>query len=266
MNNNTWSIFWSFCYRDILVYGRRWNYYALNYMLLYPLNYLISECFIAPRVLMQSASQAELFMITLLTGNVMMIMISLSFNLLSPLLYDMEQTRTIDFIMTRLTPSLYVLQRICFAASVMSFCLLPFFVISKCLFGSHFNTSHANWPLVMLLLSVSAWMIASYTICALSLLRSTQQFGTLWIRINIPLFVLGGFWAPWHIMYKTSALLGTLTLANPMLYVTEGLRSALTNSKQFLPAYACLIALIFFSAIFYVTACRALRTKLDPVE
>jgi ABC-type polysaccharide/polyol phosphate export permease len=97
-------------------------------------------------------------------------------------------------------------------------------------------------------------------------MKNTRQISGLWIRVNIPLFVLGGFWVPWFTIFQVSNIAGYIVLLNPFIYVTEGLRRAITGSEFYFSIPTCIIGLLGFSALFYATACYAFNKKMDPVS
>ena len=76
---------WAFLRRDIYVYRKRIRFYLSNYLILYPLNYIITFGFLAPKALMQTTEQADILMITLLSGNLLLITLKMFSLMTSPM-------------------------------------------------------------------------------------------------------------------------------------------------------------------------------------
>ncbi len=257
---------WAFLQRDIYVYRKRIRFYLSNYLILYPLNYIITFGYLAPKALMQTTEQADVLMITLLSGNLLLITLKMFSLMTSPMLYDFIGNRYIDFEIMRLKPKLVLLKTIVFN-SIFAFMLLsPFFFICKLILRDNFNIPHVSWPTVLLITFLSCFCLASYVLMAMCIIKSPRQISSFWIRCNIPLFTLGGFWAPWFTMFQVSKPLGYAVMLNPFIYVTEGLRQALTGSELYFSVGTCSIALIFFSIVFYIGACYFFDKKMDPVN
>ncbi|MEX0849004.1 MAG: ABC transporter permease [Candidatus Dependentiae bacterium] len=260
------QIFLAFLWRDFYVYSKRISFYLINYTVLYPLNYIITFGYLVPKTIMHGADNADVFMITLLSGNVLLIILNITFNLTSTLLYDRETTHYIDFQITRLGPSLILLEHIIFNTLFAFVFLSPFFFICKIILGESFDTNQTSWAYVILITFLSCLCIASYTLCAICIMKSTRQISSLWIRVNIPLFVLGGFWVPWFTIFQVSNIAGYIVLLNPFIYVTEGLRRAITGSELYFSIPTCVIGLLGFSFLFYITAYYSFNKKMDPVS
>ncbi len=262
----TLRVFWAFLLRDIYVYSKRISFYLSNYLILYPLIFIIAFGYLVPRTLMYQSENADIFMITLLSGNVLLITLKMFSLITSPMLYDFVGNRYIDFEITRLKPKLVLLKTIIFNTCFAFIFLSPFFFICKLILRDNFNIPYVSWPAVLLITFLSCLCLASYVLFAMCVMKGPRQIGSFWIRVNIPLFVLGGFWVPWFTMFQVSKLLGYATLANPFIYVTEGLRRALTGSELYFSIPTCSIALLLFSVAFYFGACHFFNKKMDPVD
>ena len=84
----------------------------------------------------------------------------------------------------------------------------------------------ASWPLLVLMLFLASWLSAAFGL-ALGTAVRPQHIGLMFAVILTPLIFLGCVYYPW-------ASLGTIrwlqigVLANPLMYMSEGLRIALT--------------------------------------
>ncbi|HEY5382426.1 MAG TPA: ABC transporter permease [Acidobacteriaceae bacterium] len=122
-------------------------------------------------------------------------------------------------------------------------------------------TAHvASWPFLIAVL-----ILASLLSGALGLTIGTsvqpKQIGLVFGVVVVPITFLGCVYYPW-------AALGTLrwlqigVLANPIVYISEGLRAALTPSMGHMPEAMILALLIFFLALLTWLGMRGFRRRV----
>jgi len=262
MISPTIKIFFIFLYRDFYVYAKRINYYAINYGLIVPLLYIFSFAYVQPQVYFNGNAQLG---IPTFIGNISLLLMSLTYNITSHMLFDLLNDRFTEYQISILPGRLFIIKEILFA-SLWSFLLvIPFFPLAKFLLGSIFVTSHISWVSVYALLYLAALCCSAYHCLAVCIMNKAEETRHFWMRVNLPLFALGGFWVPWHIMNSFSPWLGTILFANPIIYITEGLRQAVIGGSQFLSITTCVIMLSFYICIFTVLSFYFFRKKIDYV-
>ena len=256
-------VFFEFLRRDFYVYFKRIRTYAINFIILYPLTYIISFAYIQAKVYFgaENITQATIFF----AGNVILLIMSLAFEFTIVLLFDLENEHTIDYRMTILDPWLILVEQITFTTLFSFILLIPFFPITAFCLQGNFDSSHISWPLLFAMLFLSCLFCAAYHLLVACALKNSKQIVHFWMRCNLPLITLGGFWTPWYIMNQYSPVLGMLSLLNPLLYATEGIRQAIIGGNMFLPASSCAIVLIFFSFVFTWIALYLFKKKVDHI-
>jgi len=104
-----------------------------------------------------------------------------------------------------------------------------------------------DWFLFVLVL-----VMASYLAGALGLfIGSTvnpRQIGLVFSILVVPITFLGCVYYPWALL-KNMKWLQYGVLFNPIVYMSEGLRAAVTPSISHMPWWAILTALVFFTAL-----------------
>ena len=75
-----------------------------------------------------------------------------------------------------------------------------------------------------------------------------KQIGLVFSIIVVPITFLGCVYYPWAYLQKIHWL-QIAVLFNPIVYMSEGLRAAVTPSIMHMPWWACLTALCFFTAV-----------------
>lgn len=99
----------------------------------------------------------------------------------------------------------------------------------------------ASWPLLVLVV-----LLASLAAGALGLVLGTivrpQQVGLMFAVVVVPITFLGCVYYPWALL-EPIPWLQTMVLINPLVYMSEGLRAALTPDLPHMPPWASLGAL-----------------------
>jgi len=99
----------------------------------------------------------------------------------------------------------------------------------------------ASWPLL-----IAVVLLASLTAGALGLALGTivrpQQIGLMFAVVVVPITFLGCVYYPWALL-RPIPWLQLIVLVNPLVYMSEGLRAALTPDTPHMPPWAFLGAL-----------------------
>jgi ABC-type multidrug transport system permease subunit len=201
----------------------------------------------------------------LFTGNIIVIMMVISYKHTIDLLFDLEHGRFIDYQLMLLNPRLLILERIIFAGFYTCIFSLPFFPVAKICLGSYLETTHTSWLQVIFVIFVGSLCCAAYHQTAALMLKRSNQISTLWARINHILINFGGFWIPLYIFREYSPILGYAVYINPFLYITEGLRRAVLASDEFLSVWLCIGMLAGFTILFIVASWYLFKKRVDHI-
>jgi ABC-2 type transport system permease protein len=113
----------------------------------------------------------------------------------------------------------------------------------------------ADWPLLVVVM-LAGVLLASSLGMFLGTVIDARQVQVLFTLIMFPAMMLGCVYFRWtslaHIRWLQIAV-----LVNPMVYLNEGLRAALTPQLSHMPVWAFLIALLGGSALFCTLALRS---------
>ena len=212
-------IFWQFLRRDYHQYRKQIGKFFVSYGLIRPLLFSFSFSYLQANIIFQTQQPTSTTI--LLVGNVLLVILVLSFVLAVSLLFDFEQNRFIDYQLSLLNPKLIIIERIIFSSLFTFVFILPFFPVSKLLLQNKFATSNASLPQTFLMIYAGSLCYSAYHLFAVCVMKNTNSIGSFWMRVNLPLMILGGFWAPLYIIQQSSALLGYIAYLNPTIYVTE---------------------------------------------
>lgn len=257
---------WRFIYlvqRDIAVYKQRFVKYGINYLLIYPAIFTLTFAYISPGVYFGSA--ATVSGNTLFIGNLLVLLGSITFHLMVPLLNDRQGVRFIEYQLTLFNPRALLLEMIFFAALFSGTLFVPFFPISKLLLQNVFDTSHTSWVQVFIIIYAGAFCLAAYNLLAICVMTERKQGVNFWLRCNLPLFALGGLWAPWYVMNLLSPTLGFVIRLNPFLYVSEGLRQAIISGENYFSFSTCLAMLSLYTILFTLASFWVFKKRMDHI-
>jgi ABC-type multidrug transport system permease subunit len=258
--NPTLAIALQLMRRECIVYKKRLQSYGVNYLILYPLMYVVCFGYLASRFMYADVTKGTL---NLYVGNATLLMLSASFAFILPLILDIEGDRFIDYQCTLVPSWLVLVVRILFAGSFTFILITPFLPFAQLLLPAQFITPYLSWPKVFCMLFVSALCLAAYNMLAIVIIKQRKETINFWIRVNFPLTVLGGFWVPLTIIKKSIPILGYLSYANPFLYITEGLRSALINPNDYIPFLSCIVMLLLFGLAFSLFSFYIFKKRMD---
>ena len=124
--------------------------------------------------------------------------------------------------------------------------------------GPHIHVS--NWFLLAVVMVFAATLTASLGLW-LGTVVDPRKIQMLFAVILLPITMLGCVYYPWSALHAIRWL-QIVTLINPMVYMTEGLRAALTPGLGHMPLWGILLALIGGTVVFGSMAVRTFRNRV----
>lgn len=117
-----------------------------------------------------------------------------------------------------------------------------------------------DWPILILVMVAGALMSAAGGLL-LGTLLNPQKVQVMFAMVLLPMTMLGCVYYPWsaldHIRW-----LQILSLLNPLVYISEGLRSALTPAVPHMPAWAFLLAIVGGTTLLTWAATRTFTKRV----
>lgn len=257
------KIFFQLLARDFFVFSKRIKSYGINYLIIYPLLCIITFGYIQPGVYFGPGNAKA--SIILLVGMFCINMLSFCYTLMSPFVFDLEAERFTDYQITILPPRWLLAELILFPGLLAAIISVPFFPLAYAILPSYFNELNTNWTALLLVVISASLYCSSYIMMALCMTKKATSIRQFWLRFNWPLVVIGGLWIPWHLLEIHMPWLAKIALLDPFTYFTEGIRSSLIGSPQFINHYWCIIALLVSFCIFSIVASYFFKKKMDHV-
>src|ERR1700751_4685885 len=124
--------------------------------------------------------------------------------------------------------------------------------------GPHIDVT--NWFLLAAVMVFSSTLTASMGLW-LGTVVDPRKMQMVFAVVLLPLTMLGCVYYPWSALHVIRWL-QILVLINPMVYMTEGLRAALTPSIGHMPLWAIMLALVGGTAVFGYLGVRTFRNRV----
>jgi len=165
-----------------------------------------------------------------------------------PLSTEFGITREIDDrVMCPVPVAVVAIEKVCFSA--MQSMVAALLVIPMAIFipATPVYPQIHNWFLFALVLIMSS-LLAGALGLAIGSSVAPKQIGLVFSIVVVPITFLGCVYYPWAYLEKIRWL-QVAVLFNPIVYISEGLRAAVTPGVNHMPEWAILLALTFFLLI-----------------
>jgi len=165
-----------------------------------------------------------------------------------PLSSEFGITREIDDrVMCPLPLWAVALEKVCFSAMQSIVAALLVIPMAYYIPAKPVVAHVASWLLLALVLLLASLLAGSLGLVIGSTVNP-RQIGLVFSIIVVPITFLGCVYYPWTGLLKNIKWLAFAVLFNPIVYMSEGLRAAVTPSVPHMPWWAILLALVFFTA------------------
>lgn len=233
--------------RDLRVLRRELGAFAVR-VLMQPLLFFFVFTFLLPRIGQTSAAAGANFATVLLPG---MMAVAIMFTGISavalPLATEFGVTREIDDrVMCPLPVAMVAMEKVCFSAMQSILAALLVLPLALIIPSTPVHIHVANWMMLISML-VLASLVAGSMGLSIGTYVKPQQIGLIFSIIVMPIVFLGCVYYPWAMLGKIRWL-QIAVLVNPIVYMSEGLRTALTPQVPHMNPIAIFAALLLFLA------------------
>ncbi len=185
----------------------------------------------------------------------------------SSMIVDLEKYRTILYILSLPIPAWLVFTYYGLSWALLSSIIsLTLFPLGKLLLFSQFDLGQISLWKIPIIFVLSNLMFGFFALWLSSVFKKMSSLSHLFVRVINPLYMFGGYFFSWTAVYALSHTAGYLTLLNPLMYVMEGMRSAMLGPTGYLPFGMSVLALILFTLVLGWDAIRRLSKRLDCVQ
>jgi ABC-2 type transport system permease protein len=160
-----------------------------------------------------------------------------------PLATELGGTREIeDRVMAPLPVSMVALEKVVWSSLqsiIAAAVVLPMVLLVS---AEPVSVSVASWPMLIGTVLLAA-LVAGYLGLVIGTVVKPKQIGLIFSLVVVPVTFLGCTYYPWA-QLGSIRWLQLVTLINPLVYVSEGLRTALTPGISHMPVLAVISALL----------------------
>jgi ABC-2 type transport system permease protein len=178
-----------------------------------------------------------------------------------PLAQDFGFTREIDDrVMCPLPVPLVAVEKVVFSAMQSFVAALIVYPLALYIPQQPAVAHVTSWPFLILVV-VLASLVSGALGLTLGTIVKPQQIGLIFGVVVVPITFLGCVYYPWAAL-SSLPILQHAILINPIVYMSEGLRSALTPSLAHMNNYAIVAMLIVFLIALYTIGMRGFLRRV----
>jgi ABC-2 type transport system permease protein len=180
-----------------------------------------------------------------------------------PLVMEFGATREIeDRVMAPLPTAAVAIEKIVFSAAQAMLAGLVVFPFVYLIPSTPVSVHVDNWALLIAVFLL-AGLVSSALGMAIGTVANPRQIGLVFALIVIPVTFLGCVYYPWARLHPIRWL-QIVVLVNPLVYISEGLRAALTPTVPHMHPWAFLGALLgLFALLLWMALSGFLRRVID---
>jgi ABC-2 type transport system permease protein len=249
---NESAVFFALLRRDIRVARKELPFFLVR-TTMQPLLFLIVFGYLLPK--MSFVGQG--YQTALLPG---ILAVSLSLSAIQsvalPMVQDFGWTKEIEDRLLAPVPTRLIAAEKIIAGSLQGVIAAAFVLpIARLVMGPipALTLSHASEVLLIVLLGSTAFSSLGMW---LGTAIAPQQIGLMFSVIIAPMLFFGCAYYPWRGL-DVIPIMKYIVLVNPMVYVSEGMRGALTPSVPHMPLFAVVAALIVVASVFWTLGLRS---------
>jgi hypothetical protein len=182
----------------------------------------------------------------------------------SVMVADLDGDKTISYQFTLPLPgwSLLIQKALAFAihSAIISLFIIP---LGKLLMGNQLILSAINPFKFVVAFCTLHLFFGFFALIMIAYTTSMSKILHVWTRLLFPLWFFGGSQYNWYTLKAMNPALAYASLANPLVYAFDAIKSASLSEGQYLPFWFCILMMVVFSALFTYIGHRKLQRRLD---
>jgi len=179
---------------------------------------------------------------------------------------DFEGDRVINYYLTLPIPSwLVILAKASYYFILYLTLAIIMLPIGKICLWNQLDLTTINYGKLLLALIFQSMFYSCFVLWAASTIENMARLGNIWARYIFPMWFMGGFQFSWLALFSIMPAIAYLTLINPMMYITEAVRTSILGQAEYLNFWMCLAAIALFSALSLYLSMYNLKKRLDFV-
>jgi ABC-2 type transport system permease protein len=131
--------------------------------------------------------------------------------------------------------------------------------------GTGFAFPQINLIKTLMMLFVANVFYGFLGLFGASFMQKIADVRNVWMRVLFPLWYVGGFLTGWFVMDKASPTFAKVMLLNPVMYISEGMRSAMLGQQGYLNYWYCIGAILLSTILVGTVAVIRFQKRLDCI-
>lgn len=182
----------------------------------------------------------------------------------SLLISDLVGLQSTSYYLTLPIPQNWIFIRIGLMDAYKSFITtLPMIPLGKLVLWPYVSLTDIVYGKFILIYLLAHLFFGFFGLFLSSITPDLSYITTIKLRIIFPLWFLGGYQFSWQTLYQTNKWLAYLNLANPVIYIMEGLKSTINISCQLIPFWICICMTVMFTLLFTILGIHFFKKRLD---
>lgn len=183
---------------------------------------------------------------------------------ISILLSDILGNQSTMYYLSLPIPQSWIFIRLALMDAYKSFIsTLPMLPMGKLILGNNLAFSDIAYGKLAVMYILSHLFFGFFGLFLASITPSLNYTTTIKLRIIFPMWFMGGYQFSWCMLYQTNPWIAYISLANPTLYIIEGMRGTVMHSPGLIPYHICLLATIGFTVLFGLLGVQSFKKRLD---
>lgn len=184
----------------------------------------------------------------------------------SELVSEIEGNNVISYYVTLPIKSSLVFCAISISWAIQSAVLSLFlFPLGKLLLWNQFNFDSTSIIRLVLIFILINLFFGAFALWLASVIKRIRNVGQLWVRILSPMYMFGCYFYTWFTMFGISKYLAIISLINPLIFVFEGMRSAILGSTGYIPFVISFFSLILFTSFCLMHGIYKMKKRMDCI-
>jgi ABC-2 type transport system permease protein len=251
-----WQVFGALIRRDVHVVSRELPFFLLR-TTLQPIMFTFVFGYLLPRMGFVDRTYTG----ALLPG---ILGVSLAFASVQavalPMVADFGWTREIEDRLLAPVPTWVIaLEKVIAGTAQGVIAALFVLPVARLIMGPIAGLDFAHFGLVIAMTLLGAFAFSSFGLLLGTAIRG-EQIGLMFGLIVAPMIFFGCAYYPWKALAATPVI-QVLVLVNPLVYVSEGMRAALTPALPHMSLPVVAVALVAISALFMVLGLRTFEKR-----
>jgi hypothetical protein len=150
-------------------------------------------------------------------------------------------------------------------AFLIVFILLTLMIIPICLLlvKNIIVIKTINWNFLCVAIFFSNFFYAVLVFFISSFIKNMDRIGDAWSRFIFPMWHFGGYHFAWRHLYEANRYIAYINLLNPIIYINEAFKIAITNQPGILSFYGCIGMIICFTILCFLIFYNKLKKRLN---